>query len=78
MNNRTVGFIGLGSMGGAMAGRLADAGHPVAIYDVNQAAAAALVPRGATACGSALGGGRLGGDRLLLPALARGQLLGRN
>jgi 3-hydroxyisobutyrate dehydrogenase-like beta-hydroxyacid dehydrogenase len=53
MNSRTVGFIGLGSMGGAMAGRLTDAGHTVAIYDVNQAAVDALVPRGAKACGSA-------------------------
>lgn len=48
-----LGFIGLGSMGGAMAGRLLDAGHGVAVYDVNDAAVQALVARGATACASA-------------------------
>jgi 3-hydroxyisobutyrate dehydrogenase-like beta-hydroxyacid dehydrogenase len=42
-----IGFIGLGRMGGAMAGRLLDAGHAVTVYDVNAAACSALAARGA-------------------------------
>src|SRR4051812_47259831 len=34
-----VGFIGLGVMGGPMAGHLAAAGYPVALFDLNPAAA---------------------------------------
>jgi len=52
-NKELVGFIGLGSMGGAMAGRLADLGHPVAVYDVSDAAVQAVARCGATACASA-------------------------
>src|SRR5689334_14582937 len=42
-----IGFIGVGQMGGPMAGRLIDAGHKLAIYDVNQEACARLAARGA-------------------------------
>ena len=38
----TVGFIGLGTMGGPMAGSLAKAGVPLVVYDASSAAAAAV------------------------------------
>ncbi|MGH7091527.1 MAG: NAD(P)-dependent oxidoreductase [Stellaceae bacterium] len=41
------GFIGVGRMGGPMAGRLLDRGHRLAIFDVSEAAMAPLVARGA-------------------------------
>jgi 3-hydroxyisobutyrate dehydrogenase-like beta-hydroxyacid dehydrogenase len=41
MNDR-VGFIGLGTMGGPMATNLANAGTPLAVYDANPTASAAL------------------------------------
>ncbi len=50
----TVGFVGLGVMGSPMAGHLARAGHPVALFDLDAEAArrlAASLPA-ATACGS--------------------------
>ncbi|MER2534076.1 MAG: NAD(P)-dependent oxidoreductase [Rhizobiaceae bacterium] len=47
----SLGFIGLGSMGNAMAGRLLDAGHRLVVYDRSQAAVDALVARGAVAAG---------------------------
>ena len=43
-----IGFIGLGKMGGPMAGRLLDAGHALTVYDVNEAALSAVVAQGAT------------------------------
>jgi 3-hydroxyisobutyrate dehydrogenase-like beta-hydroxyacid dehydrogenase len=48
-----LGFIGVGRMGGPMAGRLLDAGHKLTIFDANRAAMAALVGCGAVAAGSA-------------------------
>ncbi len=42
-----IGFIGLGRMGGHMAGRLIDAGHTLSVFDVNDAAVQALAARGA-------------------------------
>jgi 3-hydroxyisobutyrate dehydrogenase-like beta-hydroxyacid dehydrogenase len=39
----TLGFIGLGRMGGAMASRLIATGNEVMVYDINHAAVAALV-----------------------------------
>ena len=45
----TLGFIGLGRMGGAMASRLIAAGNEVMVYDINPAAVSALVSAGATA-----------------------------
>jgi 3-hydroxyisobutyrate dehydrogenase-like beta-hydroxyacid dehydrogenase len=47
------GFIGLGRMGGAMARRLLDAGHPVVAYDLSEAARDALASRGARIAPSA-------------------------
>ena len=43
-----IGFIGLGRMGGLMAGRLIDAGHTLVVFDVNDAAVLPLTARGAT------------------------------
>ena len=48
-----IGFIGLGNMGGPMAGRLADAGHAPAVHDIVPAAVQAVVARGGVACASA-------------------------
>jgi 3-hydroxyisobutyrate dehydrogenase-like beta-hydroxyacid dehydrogenase len=42
------GFVGLGRMGGAMAGRLLAAGHAVIAHDTSAAACDALAARGAT------------------------------
>ena len=47
-----LGFVGVGTMGGPMAGRLLDAGAKLAIYDTSDAAVAALVEKGATKCAS--------------------------
>jgi len=49
----TVGFIGLGTMGGPMCVRLARAGHAVQAFDLNPQALEAPVEAGATAVGSA-------------------------
>jgi 3-hydroxyisobutyrate dehydrogenase-like beta-hydroxyacid dehydrogenase len=46
------GFVGVGRMGGPMAGRLIDAGHALTIFDVSAAAMAPLVARGATPAAS--------------------------
>lgn len=48
MSNKQLGFIGVGAMGGPMAGRLLDAGYALTICDLNDAAAAPLVAKGAT------------------------------
>lgn len=48
MNDKRLGFIGVGAMGGPMAGRLLDAGYALTICDVNDAAAEPLVAKGAT------------------------------
>ena len=53
MDAATVGFIGLGTMGGPMCARLAGAGHRVQAFDVNPKALEAAVAEGATAAGSA-------------------------
>ena len=42
-----VGFIGLGHMGTAMAGRLLQAGHDVTVYNRTPGKAQSLVDRGA-------------------------------
>jgi 3-hydroxyisobutyrate dehydrogenase-like beta-hydroxyacid dehydrogenase len=46
------GFVGVGRMGGPMAGRLLDAGHRLTLFDVSDAALAPLVARGAVAAPS--------------------------
>jgi len=42
-----LGFVGVGKMGGPMAGRLLDAGHTLTVFDVNAAALQPLLKRGA-------------------------------
>lgn len=49
----TVGFIGLGNMGGPMAANLAKAGHAVKAFDLSDAALKAVQEAGATPCNSA-------------------------
>ena len=48
----TVGFVGVGNMGSAMAGALLRAGHRLLVFDRNPAAVEALVARGAAAAAS--------------------------
>ena len=43
----TLGFVGVGNMGGPMANRLLDAGHRLTVYDIRDAAMMRLVARGA-------------------------------
>jgi 3-hydroxyisobutyrate dehydrogenase-like beta-hydroxyacid dehydrogenase len=47
MAEKKLGFIGVGAMGGPIAGRLLDAGYALTICDVSDAAANALVAKGA-------------------------------
>ncbi len=49
-----VGFIGLGQMGQAMAGRLLDAGHGLTVYNRSRAAAEALRAKGAAVAAEAV------------------------
>jgi 3-hydroxyisobutyrate dehydrogenase-like beta-hydroxyacid dehydrogenase len=49
----TVGFVGVGRMGGPMTERLLKAGYGVVVYDKSQAATAALAALGATVAPSA-------------------------
>ena len=53
MSAQTLGFVGVGRMGGPMANRLLDAGHSLVIYDTSQDALAPLAARGATVATSA-------------------------
>jgi 3-hydroxyisobutyrate dehydrogenase len=53
MSETIYGFIGLGNMGGPMAGRLLDAGYKLHVTDSNPAAVQRLAARGAVACDSA-------------------------
>ena len=48
----TVGFIGLGQMGAAMAANLIKGGHDLNLYDINSDAVAALAAKGGKACDS--------------------------
>ena len=50
----TIGFIGLGNMGGPMAANLVKAGHKVQVFDLVQAALDKAVAAGASAASSAL------------------------
>ena len=47
MPEKTIGFVGIGRMGGPMAGRLLDAGHSLCIYDTQAEATKPLMARGA-------------------------------
>jgi 3-hydroxyisobutyrate dehydrogenase-like beta-hydroxyacid dehydrogenase len=53
MPGQSLGFIGLGRMGGPMVGRLLDAGHALTVFDTSEQAVEPLVARGATRAGSA-------------------------
>ena len=44
----TIGFIGLGNMGGPMARNLVKAGHALKVFDLSEKAVATLVAAGAT------------------------------
>ncbi|HIC65613.1 MAG TPA: 3-hydroxyisobutyrate dehydrogenase, partial [Paracoccus sp.] len=47
---KTIAFIGLGNMGGPMAGNLVKAGHDVRGFDLSEAARTAAAARGVKAC----------------------------
>src|SRR6187397_2362771 len=47
MPNPIIGFVGLGRMGGPMAGRLLDAGYALSVYDTQSETMAPLGARGA-------------------------------
>jgi 3-hydroxyisobutyrate dehydrogenase-like beta-hydroxyacid dehydrogenase len=47
MSDTTIGIIGLGGMGGGMAGRLLETGHQVSVFNRTASAAAPFVARGA-------------------------------
>jgi 3-hydroxyisobutyrate dehydrogenase-like beta-hydroxyacid dehydrogenase len=52
MSLATLGFVGVGRMGGPMASRLLDAGHSLVIFDTNAAVMQPLADRGATIASS--------------------------
>jgi 3-hydroxyisobutyrate dehydrogenase-like beta-hydroxyacid dehydrogenase len=52
-DTRTLGFVGVGRMGGPMASRLLDAGYSLHIFDTNLEATKPLTARGAKLAGSA-------------------------
>src|SRR5690606_1360783 len=52
MPAKHLGFIGLGRMGGPMAGRLLDAGYSLTVFDTNDAAMQPLADRGAAIASS--------------------------
>ena len=68
----TLGFVGVGRMGGPMASRLLDAGHSLVIFDTNAAVMKPLADRGATIARVAGGRGVEGGGRVPEPADAAG------
>ena len=47
MPDQIIGFVGVGRMGGPMAGRLLDAGYSLSVYDTLSEATKPLVARGA-------------------------------
>lgn len=55
MAGQVIGFIGLGRMGGPMAGRLLDAGHTLHVYDTSRQALEPLLSRGVTSHNSPAG-----------------------
>jgi 3-hydroxyisobutyrate dehydrogenase-like beta-hydroxyacid dehydrogenase len=54
MSAAQIGFIGVGRMGGPMASRLLAAGHELIAFDLDEAALAAIVAKGARRAGSAV------------------------
>jgi 3-hydroxyisobutyrate dehydrogenase len=67
----TIGFIGLGNMGGPMAGNLVKAGHTVTGYDLNAAALEALVQAGGKSAASAVDAAR--GASVVITMLPAGE-----
>ncbi|MBW4091166.1 MAG: 3-hydroxyisobutyrate dehydrogenase [Proteobacteria bacterium] len=67
----TIGFIGLGNMGGPMAANLLKAGHRVTGYDLNYAALAALAAAGGRTAASAAEAVR--GAEVIITMLPAGQ-----
>jgi len=53
MPGQSLGFVGIGRMGGPMVGRLLDAGHVLTVFDTSEQAVQPLLARGATRAGSA-------------------------
>jgi 3-hydroxyisobutyrate dehydrogenase-like beta-hydroxyacid dehydrogenase len=53
MADQSVGFVGVGRMGGPMASRLLDAGYALTVFDTSRDAMNALAARGAKAAASA-------------------------
>lgn len=53
MAKLTIGFIGLGNMGGPMAANLVNAGHTVRVFDLNKTAVSELADKGAIAANDA-------------------------
>jgi 3-hydroxyisobutyrate dehydrogenase-like beta-hydroxyacid dehydrogenase len=53
MGGQMIGFVGVGRMGGPMAGRLLDAGHTLTVFDTSADAIAPLQARGAVVAASA-------------------------
>jgi 3-hydroxyisobutyrate dehydrogenase-like beta-hydroxyacid dehydrogenase len=53
MPNQTIGFIGVGRMGGPMAQRLLDAGRSLCVFDTSEEAVRPLIARGARSAASA-------------------------
>jgi 3-hydroxyisobutyrate dehydrogenase-like beta-hydroxyacid dehydrogenase len=52
MTDRSIGFIGVGRMGGRLARRLIDAGYQLTIFDTSEAVMRPFLERGATAANS--------------------------
>jgi len=75
------GFVGIGQMGGPMAGRLLDAGYALTIFDARAAALEPLAARGAKVAKSAAEVGSLTETVLVslpTPAIVREVILGAN
>ncbi|WED24843.1 sulfolactaldehyde 3-reductase [Vibrio sp. JC009] len=77
----TIGFIGLGQMGSAMAANLIKDGHSLKVFDINEAAVKTLVDQGAAAAASpaeAANGSEFIVTMLPNGALVRGVVFGEN
>jgi 3-hydroxyisobutyrate dehydrogenase-like beta-hydroxyacid dehydrogenase len=77
--SKHLGFVGVGQMGGPMAGRLLDAGYTLTVFDARAAALQSLAARGAQVAKSAAEVGSLA-DTVLVslptPAIVREVILG--
>jgi 3-hydroxyisobutyrate dehydrogenase-like beta-hydroxyacid dehydrogenase len=81
MRPETLGFIGLGRMGGPMARRLAEAGHRVVVHDARPDVAEAIAMAGVTSVGAPSEVASQAGIifcSLPTPAIVREVVLGRN